>query len=186
MQPPRKARVHLVALCLGCQVLGCQTPSIWIDPEADFSRYRTWTMRAVPAEARDDEAGAVDPVLYLLVAAALARELDARGYSTSALAAPDLLVSYCVHLTLERETRVVAIPKTVVAPSGQGYTATHTREVVVEYEKGRIEIEVQDALRREIVWRGEATARVRSSFAHEIDSIVEKIMRSFPTARRSV
>lgn len=119
------------------------------DKRADFTKYGTWAWK--------DDGSIRDPVWSRRVQSTLEDELAKKGLRRSE-ENPDLWV--VVHARLSAETRV-----TSYSPAwgyGWGYWAGPGITTVYEIPVGMVIIDLADARRKELVWRGRASDTIRA------------------------
>lgn len=155
------------------------------DPGFDFAPYRSfaWLQEKQPltGDVRLD-----NPLLHQRVREAIERTLIARGYQKSSGRA-DFGIGY--HLSLSQRYDVSSLQSHYGYGPGWnrvGYGPADT--VVREYEEGTLVIDVVDGKADRLVWRGQASGRVRESQTPEqrrqrIDQAVESVLSRFPPGR---
>jgi hypothetical protein len=150
-------RVPVVAGAIGLVALvSCSTLKLkagW-DQHADFSRYHTWMWK--------DDGSIKDPVWSKRFQSVLADEL-AKKKLAPVEANPDLWV--VVHARLSSETQVVSY-----SPAwGYGWGAWAAASETVEYQipVGTVVIDLVDAGKKELMWRGTASDAIRLNVSNE-------------------
>jgi hypothetical protein len=162
---------------------GCSTMQV----SADFRRNFRFASVETYAWLPDPPGHAGDPVLHndLIdgrVRDAVNRELQAMGYRKVSVDDADLHVTYYLGL----ETRVNMRMVTNVYQYRGGFFDHHSTQTALrEYERGTLLIDLLEAPRRRLVWRGTAAARVRRRSDPEereqkINDAVEKTLAQFP------
>lgn len=171
----------LVALLGMVLLAGCATgPRIATeaDPEADFSRYRTFAFYSPLAIEREGYASLVSGRMK----AAARAEMEARGYRYSE-DDPDLWLN--INAYMQRRTDVSTIPEVDYAYyysyRYRGYVAMpywRDRTMVHRYTEGTMNIDLVDARRNALVWEGIAVGRVtRNQDAAERDAAIDATIR---------
>jgi hypothetical protein len=140
--------VAVVALVAAAALAACSTvtTSADYDPKTDFSQYSTWAWR--------DDGSIKDPILAKRVQSALEDELGKRGLKRNE-DTPTLWVA--AHARLTKQTQI----DTYNTGWGYGYgwyggggmTSSTVREIPV----GTLIVDLVDANRKELVWRGIAS-----------------------------
>ena len=165
-------RVFVLALLAASGALA-QKITVEFDPTADFSKYKTFTIR-------DGQLNSKNPALNSelvkkRIEAAIARDLTAKGL-VAATGPSDLNVRY--HLGSARKTEVERYPA--------GWRGFGTRVVRVPYTEGTLVIDLRDPGTRSLVWRG--IAREDKSDAAKIegklDDMVKKSFDKFPPKQK--
>ena len=169
-------------------IWGCATgPEIRTDydPGVDFSRFATFDFLPRPDRAN---AEGYSTITERRIEAAIARELEARGYRRAEN--PDLLVNFSVSAEDIQEVRQVPSATPPVGYYGwrHPYYATwpaYTYETRVDnYRRGTLFIDLVKADEQKLIWEGIATARVTEKMRQEpaaaIDSIVGEVFAQYP------
>lgn len=174
----------LIAWVCGCAPIAV---SVDFDPAADFSGFRTFGLLPDPEATGNPRAD--NPLLHQRVRAALGDQLKSQGYTLSE--DPQIWVGY--HLATEKRLDVRVVNDYYgyghwryggVGRTGPAYTD------VREYEQGMLIIDVVDAARKLVVWRGVGEARVREQPTPEqveerIRQAVAEILGRFPPGEGS-
>jgi hypothetical protein len=160
---------------------GCSSISVNYDYDntADFMAYKTFGWVEADAAAPVD-ADASSGLLDKRIRSAIATELGARGMTEKA-GDPDLLVVF--HLGSK--------DKIQVTDWGYRYSSYYWgyggRNIdVYSYTEGQLIIDLVDAQRKELVWRGSGTKVISNSkkspeqLQAAINEAVNKIMQSYP------
>ena len=148
------------------------------DTSAEFSSYRSYGL--LPEPPATGNLRADSPLLHQRIRMAIGRQLELQGYV--AAADPQILVGYYVS-TRQR------LGEHTVSSYGYGHwrrgrsamTATEVRE----YEQGTLVIDIVDAARNTLVWRGAGEARLRNDPTPEqtsqrVHEAVAEILGRFP------
>jgi hypothetical protein len=156
----------------GCSSVNVSTD--W-DREADFSDYRSfsWFERAERPVRPPNRRREASPLVEQRVVREVSAQLRAKGYDQVPVRQADFLVTY--HTDVHREVRVTH--------SGYGYRGwRHGTSHRYSYPVGTLIVDVIDAGRRELVWRGVATGSFGSGSPSEdkVRKVVARIMADFP------
>lgn len=183
---PFRQLLVLAAACL--LVGGCASgPKITAeaDPQADFSRYRTYAFYSPLAIEKEGYASPVSARMKEAVRA----QMESRGYVMSA-DAPDLWVN--INGYTREQTDVTSMPTMdygmyysyrrggyLVAP----YWSERTQ--VYRYTEGTLNIDIVDVARKQLAWEGVAVGRVTASKDSaqrdaKIDATVADIFAKYP------
>ena len=150
------------------------------DPAEDFSGYRTFTWLPVPQQPTGDYR--VDnPLLDGRIRAAVERNLTARGFRKVEDRAPDFYVAY--HLNIEQKIDVRTVNRGYV--DYYGYYSSWPETRVTQYDEGTLILDVANARRKQLVWRGIGVGRVRQHSTPEqttkdVNEAVDLVLAKFP------
>lgn len=178
----------VIAFAAAAMLSACATtPEITTDYDhaTDFSQFRTYGF--LPEAARGEHEG-YSTLTERRIEAAVARELEARGYVRSD--DPDLLVNFTVTSKDIQEVRQVPTASPPVgyygwrSPYYHPWPAYSYETRVDNYRRGTLFIDLVDAKQHELVWEGIATARITEKMRKEpeavIDSVVAEIFARYP------
>ena len=154
----------------------------------DFDRFFRFGSIGTYAWLPDPPGHAGDPLLHndlidARVRAAVDRELRAHGYTRVPVDEADIHVTYYLGLETVVSWRMVSQSYLY---SSSGFADRHRTETHLrQFEQGTLLIDVLDPMRRRLVWRGSAQARVRRNSDPErrnaqIAEAVEQILDRFP------
>ena len=160
-----------VAALLSCSSLKIEVG--W-DKQGDFSKYKTWDWK--------DDGSIRDAVWKRRVQSVLEDELGKHRLTRSDQS-PDLWVA--LHWRLSTETRVVSYD-----PGwgyGWGYWAGPSYTEVYEVPSGTMLIDLVDVSKKEIVWRGRASAELRQGKENQereerLQQILAQMFAGYPPA----
>jgi hypothetical protein len=159
------APLALLGACAGPKVFTNQ------DPAADFAAYRSYGF-AAPLGTDDEQ---YSSLLSVHLKAAVARELEARGYVVSP--DPDLLVNFRVQ-TQEK----VQSTSTPAAYHGYrhygtwgGYAGYET--TVSQYTEGTLQVDLVDARRRQLVWEASLVGRITDERRENLEATCDEALR---------
>jgi hypothetical protein len=139
------------------------------DQDVDFSRYKTfgWSLAQEPAK---------NPANHVRITRAVEANLAARGVTKATDGAPDLLLTY--------SGKVGEKVKVTGKSTGSYWEPTNLRTTVDvgKVKAGTLILEMADARRKEVVWRGVATTiGVRPDLMEEeIAAAVKKLLEDYP------
>ena len=179
--------IRLALLLLVALLAGCATgPRITTDtdPAADFASYRTFAFYDPLAV---ETKGYATPSSQRMKSAAR-REMESRGYVYDE-AKPDLLVNINAYIN-ERQD-VISTPqlqfRTYYNYRYKSYVQTAywaDRTDVYNYSEGTLNIDLVDALRKQLVWEGIAVGRMANTKPAQrdtrIDSTIGEIFAQYP------
>jgi len=164
----------LSAAALACSTLSTNAD---YDPSTDFSKYKTWDLK--------DDGSINNPILLKRIESALTTELGKKGMTRSQ-SNPDVWVA--VHGRLSKQTQIHTYD------TGWGYgwrwgggMATST---VTEVPVGTLIIDMVDANRKELVWRGTASDTLNPEASPEkkeqnLQEAMAKLLASYPPAKKA-
>jgi len=158
-----------------------------LNPEADFSAYRTYQLTEEPPTEEIDRV-VFDDIVVARIRQAIDSVLAGKGYS-EAREAPDLLVSW--HGGVDARAKYTGVGGRYGLPPygspypGFGYPASGR---VGAWDQGTVLIEVVDAKDGDLVWRGlgQTTLYAESDAAKRqalTSKSIAKIMQDFPPAK---
>ncbi len=179
--------IRLALLLLVALLAGCATgPRITTDtdPAADFASYRTFAFYDPLAV---ETKGYATPSSQRMKSAAR-REMESRGYVYDE-AKPDLLVNINAYIN-ERQD-VISTPqlqfRTYYNYRYNSYVQSAfwtDRTDVYNYSEGTLNIDLVDALRKQLVWEGIAVGRMANTKPAQrdtrIDSTIGEIFAQYP------
>lgn len=194
MNTPTRVAAWLVALCGLALLAGCATGpriSTEADPEADFSRYRTFAFYSPLAIEKEGYSSALSERMK----AAARAQMESRGYRFVA-ENPDLWVN--INAYTQRRTDVTTMP-TVDYAYYYSYRARAYYAVpfwrdeaqVYRYTEGTLNVDIVDVARNRLVWEGIAVGRVSNTKDPaqrdaRIDSTMADIFAQYPYRAGSV
>lgn len=152
------------------------------DPEANFAAYQTFGW--MPMESRRVDLRARDPMVEQWIRDAIERELGAKGLRAAGSDEPDVRIAYLLVLQdgLDSQTIYEASdPNWRYRTYGPATTATRTQLLTT----GTLVIDVFDAEKKALVWRGVAEGQVREvqdpdKRTARINDAVKRILAKFP------
>ena len=174
--------IAVLFLSLGCSSFSYKTD---FDQSIDFSGYKTyvWFAGKMPA----DDALSANPLAKKRVAAAIDKELQAKGYQIGTEDAHDFVV--IIHAGNKEKTQI-----TNYGYGGYGYGrygrgwggyGGYGQTDVYQYDETTLVIDIADAAKKEMVWRSTVTGVVKEYSDEQerqerLDSVVEKMLSGFP------
>jgi hypothetical protein len=173
-----------VALMAGVAALasGCAAMRVGshVDRQLDFTQYRTYDWGDADALPVDDPRLASDPYFTDALEGAVEKQMAARGFERGpASDAPDLRIHY--HASIDSRLIVHESGGSPTVCAGGGCGAG-----VEQYEAGTIVIDIVDARRDQLVWRGwtqgsvEGVLNRREQLAQRVTDAVERLFKELP------
>jgi hypothetical protein len=187
MKTTHRFGAWLLAACALVLLAGCATgPRISTDsdPEADFSRYRTWAFYQPIAM----EQSGYSTFMTERIRADVRREMEARGYAYDEKS-PDLRVNF--QGVVQEKTDVYSMPRSDVqyfySYRARSYYAVpfwYDETQVNKYTEGTLTVDLVDAARNRLVWTGAAIGRVTRKAPQEraadVDRAISEIFLRYP------
>ena len=154
------------------------------DHAVNFRAFKTWAW--YPQQPKDAEGGPAkgyESFLDKRMRAAVAAEMTAKGLTeVAANAAPDIYVAYSARV--EEKQQVSPYANGMGYPYGYGYGGYYGRgySPVTQYKAGTVVIDIVDARRKELAWRGTGQAQVNQNTIDEVEThrIVNGILSTYP------
>jgi hypothetical protein len=145
------------------------------DSSADFSKFRTWSWLQQPGGTQPPLAQE-NPLTHKRILSAVEQELAAKGLERLDEGTPSLLLSYHVGL----KERVDVDTFGYRGRWGPGEVQVRT------YTEGTLVLDMVDAEKKELVWRGWVTALVQPGGVSEetIRKSIRKLLKKFPPEAR--
>lgn len=148
---PLRPMIVLPALLL---LTACASPVRYdYDVSQDFSRYKTFDLYA--AGKRGKNKGGEDPLMDKRIRAAVAAELQEKGFSREEVADPDFLVA-CYPIFRTRHYRTTT--RVGIGGGGWyrpwGYRVGTSFSQTHSYREGTLVIEIVDTRSNQLVWQG--------------------------------
>lgn len=187
------ARRPLFAAALMLGLAGCATApdvSVSVDNTADFAAYRSF---GFVSPLGTDRAG-YQSVVSQHLKAAVTRELVSRGLAPSE-SSPQLLINFSGHLSEKLRVDTMPAPPVVSMGFGRGYygyragmystwPAYAQEQRVSTYTEGTLNIDVVDAVRKQMVWEGvvigQVGPRTTENLQASVDTAVAAAFAKFP------
>jgi hypothetical protein len=163
----------------GCSTVKVQTD---YDPGADFARLQSYAWLPDPRPPTGDPR--IDSTLLdSRIRSAVDSQLATRGFRQVSPDQADFLVAY--HVALETKLDVDTIHHGYGYGRGRWYGGVSTSTRVSEYEQGTLLLDFVDPKTRQLLWRGSASARLRSKSSPEksqerVNQAVAAMLKRFP------
>jgi hypothetical protein len=149
------------------------------DEQADFSAYRSFQWIPASAETVADPLE-ISQLQDRRIRAAIERELAGKGI-TAVAGSPNLIVAYSTRTSQKTEVYDRGY-------GGYGYRGYHgsymrpTSIDVYQYEEGTLIVDLIDAEKKQLVWRGKATGVVGNyeNSEKQINEAVQKLFLNYP------
>jgi hypothetical protein len=149
------------------------------DKSASFAQYRAYSMQ--------DGTPTKDDFINKRIVAAIEEQLKAKGFARND-AAPDVIVLF--HVAFDEQQDISSFSSgPAYGPYGYGWgggwgtttTDVRVREILV----GTLAIDMVDAKKKEVVWRGLGTKEINTTASPEkrdknVTKAVEKIFKKYP------
>jgi hypothetical protein len=175
----------VIAVLLVPTLAVAQKTSYDFDKTADFSSFKTYALK--------DGTSVGQPLIDARIVAAIDAELAAKGLTKSE-STPDLFVVY--HVAFDKQKDI----STYSSGYGGGYgaygwgwgggwgggtTSTQVRDILI----GTMVIDVADAKKGQVAWRGMGVKEVNTTASPEkrdksINSAVKKILKNYPPKKK--
>ena len=156
------------------------------DHAVNFRAFKTWAW--YPQQPKDAEGGPAkgyESFLDKRMRAAVSAEMTAKGLTEVAVnAAPDIYVAYSARV--EDKQQVSPYYNGMGYPYGYGYGGFggygRGYSPVTQYKAGTVVIDIVDAHRKELAWRGTGQAQVNQNTIDEVEThrIVNGILSTYP------
>ncbi|WP_046246890.1 DUF4136 domain-containing protein [Hymenobacter terrenus] len=182
----RPAVLVVAALALLLGPSGCSTAARVgvtndFDHAVNFRAYKTWAW--YPQQPKDAEGGPAKGYQSFLdkrMRAAVASEMTQKGL-TEVTTEPDIYVAYSARV--EDKQQVSPYYNGLGYPYGYGYGYYgRNYSPVTQYKAGTVVIDIIDARRKELAWRGTGQAQVNQNTIDEVEThrIVNGILSTYP------
>lgn len=152
------------------------------DHAVNFRAYKTWAW--YPQQPKDTEGGPAKGYQSFLdkrMRAAVTAEMSSKGL-TEVATAPDIYVAYSARV--ENKQQVSPYYNGLGYPYGYGYGGFGhgSYPSVTQYKAGTVVIDIIDARRKELAWRGTGQAQVDQNTIDEAETrrIVNGILSTYP------
>ena len=167
----------LAATAAGCLTL--MPVGSHFDRSADFTVYRTYAWGPADGLPVTDERLRDNPLFVDDVHGAISRSLEDRGLRRAEAERADLLVHY--HAAITERVEVVSQPGRY-----RDCVAEGCRPTVNHFDAGTLVVDIIDAARQQLVWRGWAEHRLEdmldepAQVRRRVDDAVRRIFATFP------
>ena len=152
------------------------------DHAVNFRAFKTWAW--YPQQPKDAEGGPAkgyESFLDKRMRAAVTTEMTTKGLTeVSPNASPDIYVAYSARV--EDKQQVSPYYNGMGYPYGYGYGGYRGYSPVTQYKAGTVVIDIVDARRKELAWRGTGQAQVNQNTIDEVEThrIVTGILSTYP------
>ena len=154
------------------------------DHAVNFRAFKTWAW--YPQQPKDAEGGPAkgyESFLDKRMRAAVTTEMTTKGLTEVAVnASPDIYVAYSARV--EDKQQISPGYGGMGYPYGYGYGGYYGRgySPVTQYKAGTVVIDIVDARRKELAWRGTGQAQVNQNTIDEVEThrIVNGILSTYP------
>jgi hypothetical protein len=173
----------LLALALPALALA-QKVTYDFDKTAPLGSYKTYSMK--------DGTPAADPLMHKRIVAAIEAQLAAKGFRRDD-AAPDVFIVY--HVAMDKEKDISGYSSAPMYGGygwgwGGGWGTTTTDVRVRDITIGTLAVDMVDANKKQVVWRGLGTKELDASAKAEkrdnnVNKAVEKIFKNYPPKDRT-
>ena len=181
---PQRTVILALAMAALPAIAAAQKTTYDFDKTAPFAQFKTYSMK--------DGTPTKNPLIDKRIIAAIETQLAAKGFVRND-AAPDVFVLF--HVALDEQQDITAYSSGPMYGGygwgwGAGWGTTTTDVRVREIVVGTLAIDIVDAQRKEIVWRGLGTKEVNVNAKPEkrdtsIAKAVEKIFKNYPPKVKS-
>jgi len=173
----------LLVLALALLPLGCSSFRVDhdYDPRVDFTRLHTYAW--LPHSVEQSDPSIDTDLLRVRVQRAVDTALETKGFTPApAGTAPDFLADY--HVYTKEKVDLVTFPSTWGYGPGW-YWGMGTEVQSREYTQGTLVIDFVDGAKKQLLWRGAASAEITRSRSPEeraarVDEAVQEILAPFP------
>ena len=158
------------------------------DHAVNFRAFKTWAW--YPQQPKDVEGGPAkgyESFLDKRMRASVTAELAAKGLTEVAMnAAPDIYVAYSARVEDKQQVSPyyngLGYPYGYGGYGGYGYGGYRGYSPVTQYKAGTVVIDIVDARRKELAWRGTGQAQVNQNTIDEAEThrIVNGILSTYP------
>lgn len=180
----RPAALVVMSLVLLLGPSGCTSSRVGVTNDFDhainFRAFKTWAW--YPQQPVDTEGGPArgyESFLDKRMRAAVVAEMTRKGL-TESTTAPDIYVAYSARV--EDKQQVSPYYNGLGYPFGYGYGFGRGIPPVTQYKAGTVVIDIIDARRKELAWRGTGQAQVNQNTINEAETlrIVNGILSTYP------
>jgi hypothetical protein len=180
MKPPPWLMLALIAVWLSA----CTTVKVSqdYDPATDFSDYRTFDWYPGP-QPKTGDIRVDNPLLDDRIREAVTRELISKGFRRVTDQMPDLYTAY--HLTIRTKLEADTLHTGIGYGRYPYYGGFGTDTWIRQYDEGMLVIDIADAEKNELIWRGVGTRRVTETRSPQrstevVNKTVAEILAQFP------
>lgn len=184
------AWMPFVFLAAGCAT---QSASYDYDQKVDFSTFQDWAWLPHPEDQPSGDPRVDNPLTRQRIEAAIAGNLEDRGYRLVDAGSADFRVGYVV--TVRRVPGSTYVGTSFGfgrygGGSGVGVSFGGPARPLDEHEEGTLLIDIRDAKSDNLAWRGSSTGRLDPSATpgeseQRIKGFVDEILANFPPGKGS-
>jgi hypothetical protein len=179
--PATLVAASLMLLLSGCTAASRVGVTNDFDHAVNFRAFKTWAW--YPQQPKDAEGGPAkgyESFLDKRMRASVASEMTQKGL-TEVTSSPDIYVAYSARV--EDKQQVSPYYNGLGYPYGYGYGYYgRSYAPVTQYKAGTVVIDIIDAKRKELAWRGTGQAQVNQNTIDEAEThrIVNGILSTYP------
>ncbi len=182
-------RTSTLTFALGLMLLASACSSVTVnhdyDPEKDYTVYRSYAW--LPEESAISDTRTDNDLVANRVHKAIDGTLAEKGYVKSD-GTPDFYITY--HILTDKKLQARTI-NSYYGHYGYGYGIGMTGgdTYISEYEVGTLVIDIADAKKKELIWRGSGSSRLSSDPTPEkttklINEAVTAVLANFPPEKK--
>ncbi len=180
----RRAQFLLCLLVVfACAAAQAQKIKVEYDRSIDFTKFKTYAI--------DPKENAPRPMLRLAIQAAVQDDLEKRGL-TKVASDPDLYVQMYGAIDSDAAFNYTdPIYGSGIPPLNYGITMWYAipgTVTTVVVHKGELVVDVIDAARKKLIWRGIAQQKLaddnRQKLLDQVNTAVEKLFKQYPVAKQ--
>jgi hypothetical protein len=153
------------------------------DPEIDFSNYKTYAWYT--GEMPEGDALSANPLVQKRVVSGVDKALEAKGYTQGTGEDFDFVVIIQAGTKEKMQVTNYGYGGYGYGRYGRGWGGYGGQTDVYQYDETTLMIDLVDAEKKELAWRGTATGVVKNYSNQEkmqaaIDKVVARILKDFP------
>ncbi|MBO2010463.1 DUF4136 domain-containing protein [Hymenobacter negativus] len=180
--PATLMAASLILLLSGCTAASRVGVTNDFDHAVNFRAFKTWAW--YPQQPRDAEGGPAkgyESFLDKRMRASVAAEMAAKGL-TEVTTTPDIYVAYSARVEDKQQVSPYYNGLGYPYGYGYGYYGRGAYSPVTQYKAGTVVIDIIDAHRKELAWRGTGQAQVNQNTIDEAEThrIVNGILSTYP------
>lgn len=183
-----RSRFLILFVLVLLSFVGCSSVRVSqdYDEAVDFTKYRTFRW----ADAQQPRTGDIQVDNQLLdrrIRHAIEQDLISKGFSKKSGGSTDLLIAYRLNVKTRIEADTVRTGVGFGGYHGWGGVGFDTR--IREYEEGTLVIDIGDAKKDNLIWRGTGSRRVTrqpdpQETTRVVNQTVTEIMKQFPPQKK--
>ncbi len=180
--------IGLIVLTLFGFIWGCHSIQVSQDYDSskDFSSLKTYEWQA-KSQPKTGDIRVDNPLLDARIRSAINDSLSKKGYQKITQGRPDFNVAYKyqVRSKIESDNVKVGVGFGRGSRGRYGGIGVESGSNISQYDEGMLVIDLNDASKGDLLWRGTGTARVSQHSKPEeitkgVNEAVEKILSQFP------